>query len=328
MHVVLVLTSLLLIVAGGQAALGVLHRVKNWRQRRLLQLLVLTAPTVSLGVGILGLYHFAGRICFLSAPPWDYTLSIAGPVVMGLVTLGAVGLGVLRLGLMSWGMTRGRVTADPALQALTGHLADRLGTARPRVLLRASDRPIAITWGLRRPTLLLSTWMVECLDPRELESVLAHELGHTARHDYPVLWLATVLRDAFFYLPTSRRAYRQLQVDKELACDDLAVSVTRHPLALASALAKVWHHALGGPVLGMAQAFTEAGQWIEQRIKRLVEDQTPDDITRVESRPRGGAFGIGTAALVGLMTVQAAALIVMVLNPMACHPAALFWKVF
>lgn len=328
MHVLLVLTSLLIVIAGGHAALGVLHRVENWGQRRLLQLLVLSAPTVSLGVGILGLYHFAGRICFLSAPPWDYTLSIAGPVAMGLVTVGAMGLGVLRLGLMWWGATRRCIVADPDLQALAGHLADRLGSPRPHVLLRGSDRPMAITWGFRRPTLLLSTWMVERLDSLELESVLAHELGHVARHDYQVLWVGTVLRDAFFYLPTSRKAYRELQADKELACDDLAVSVTRRPLALASALAKVWDHALGGQGLGVAPAFTETGLLIEQRIERLVEDPKRGPVVPVETRPGGDAFGIGTAAVVGLTTVQAVALIVMLVNPMACNPASLLWRVF
>ncbi len=84
------------------------------------------------------------------------------------------------------------------------------------------------------------TWMIEHLDRRELEAVLAHELEHAARHDSLVIWFATVLRDAFFYLPTSRVAYHQLQHEKELACDDLAVGVTHWPLALASALAKAW----------------------------------------------------------------------------------------
>ena len=52
------------------------------------------------------------------------------------------------------------------------------------------------------------------------------------------MWLATVLRDAFFYLPTSWAAYRQLSHEKELICDDLAIGSTHRPLALASALAR------------------------------------------------------------------------------------------
>ncbi|GHO95812.1 hypothetical protein KSF_058600 [Reticulibacter mediterranei] len=53
-----------------------------------------------------------------------------------------------------------------------------------------------------------------------------HELEHVARRDYLIMFLATVLRDAFFYMPTSWIAYRQLQREKELVCDDLTVGVT------------------------------------------------------------------------------------------------------
>src|SRR5439155_7584396 len=99
---------------------------------------------------------------------------------------------------------------------------------------------------------------------------LAHELGHVARRDYLVIWLATVLRDAFCYLPTSWAAYRQLQREKELACDDLAVAATNRPLALASALAKVWQQAVSAPTLATVQPFMEASEAIEGRIERLL----------------------------------------------------------
>src|SRR3546814_9657752 len=46
-----------------------------------------------------------------------------------------------------------------------------------------ADRPLALTFGFRRPTVLLSDWMVRCLDVHELESVLAHEVGHVVRRD-------------------------------------------------------------------------------------------------------------------------------------------------
>ena len=88
--------------------------------------------------------------------------------------------------------------------------------------------------------MLLSTWMVDHLDQQELEAVLMHELVHVRRRDYLLNWVALLLRDAFFYLPTSRIAYRQLHYEKELASDDLVAQSTKRPLALASALTKVW----------------------------------------------------------------------------------------
>jgi len=326
MHVLLLLASLLIVLGGGYGALGLLRRLEGWPARRRLQLSVLAAPSVSLAVGSAGLYHAAGGICRLGAPPWDYALGLLVPVAMGVIAGGALGLGLVRLGLMSWAVTRRTVGAGRELQALADRLADRLGVPRPRLLLWASGRPLAFTCGLRRPTVLLSMWMPEALDAREMESVLAHELGHAARHDYLVIWLATVLRDAFFYLPTSWAAYRHLQADKELACDDLAVSVTQRPLALASALAKVWQQLLAGPPLGVAQTLAEPGKWIERRIERLIEGRSSAPRTHHASVPQRDPARIGAPALTGLLALQAAALIMMLLNPLSCGPGVLLGK--
>ena len=77
--------------------------------------------------------------------------------------------------------------------------------------------------------MLLSTWMVDHLDQQELEAVLMHELVHAHRRDYLLNWVALLLRDAFFYLPTSRIAYRQLHYEKELASDESGGTVNEAP---------------------------------------------------------------------------------------------------
>jgi Zn-dependent protease with chaperone function len=325
MHVLLILLSLLLVTLGGYAALGVIRRAEDWRQRRRLALLVLAAPAISLGAGIIGLHHFLGRICFLTAPPWDEMLSTAGPAAMAAVVLGALGWGLLRFGLVPWTLTRRTIPAASDLRAIADRLARQLGVPRPRVRVCLSPRPIAISWGVRRPALLLSTWMLDRLDVHELEAVIAHELGHAARRDALVVWLATVLRDAFFYLPTSRWAYERLQADKELAADELAAGVTGRPLALASALAKVWQGALGDPTLGAAQSFAAESTWIEQRIERLVEGRVQQPPA---TRSSASVVSLGALAVVGCLTLQAAGLVAMFLDPMACGPASPLWRLF
>src|SRR5258708_1755873 len=270
MHTLLTLLSVFLVVAACYLAFGVLHRLEGWTSRRDLQFWVLVVPLISLILCIAALIHFVYQDCFFNAPTWDHLLAMALPISMGFIAFGSALLGVMRLMLISWFVARNSSQITPELQVLADHQADKLGLSHPRLLLRVYDRPLALTCGLWRPTLLLSTWMVEQLDRRELEAVFAHELAHIVRSDCLAIWLATMLRDAFFYLPTSRIAYRQLQQEKELACDDLAVRVTNRPLALASALAKVWNELVSEPTFGIAQAFADRNDLIETRITRLM----------------------------------------------------------
>ncbi len=319
MHTALLLASTLLALLGGALALGALRHLRGWGRRRHLQLAVLCAPALALGVGLGGIAHFSGRACFLGAPRWDQALAVALPLGMGALALGGLGLGLVRLALLSRVVARGSRPAGPELAAGVGRLATGLGVAPPRVLLCAYDRPLALACGLRRPAVLLSTWMVEHLDRRELEAVLAHELAHVARRDYLAVWLATTLRDAFCYLPTSWAVYRQVQREKELACDDLAAGTTGRPLALASALAKTWQGARGGPRFDGAPSLASADEPIEGRIARLLAAPRP---ALAAEGPQGGAVArSGTAGLLGLLLFEAANL-ALVLATMGCGPVA------
>jgi Zn-dependent protease with chaperone function len=326
-HTLLSLSSTLLVVLGSYLTFGLLRRLCDWSQRRSVQCFVLAVPIVSLGLGLGGLHHFAGRACLRDAPSWDSLLGVALPVGMGLIALGALALGVARLALMQRVVARRSISAGSQLQALTDELAERLGARRPRLRLCAYARPLALTCGLFRPTILLSTWMVERLDRRELEAVLAHELEHVARRDYLVIWLATILRDAFFYVPTSWSAYRQLQQEKELACDDLAVGATHRPLALASALAKVWQHAVGGAPFaqcGAAQHLVGEDESINDRIERLLARPGP---TVSGQRTPIGTLAMSLPALIGLLLLEVAN-VVFVLALMGCGPALLLGRLF
>lgn len=326
MHVLIFVSSLALVALGGYATLRLLQRVDAWDRRRELQLLVLVAPIATLGLGVGGLHHFSGQMCLLGTPPWDYALGIALPLTAGGVALGALGLGGARLALLDRAIRRGGAVGDPDLQRWAAQLANHLGAGRPRVLVSPCDRPLAVTGGLLRPTVVISRWMLVHLDGRELEAVLAHELAHAARRDSLVVWLGTILRDAFCYLPTSWAAYRQLQQEKELACDDLAVAVTGRPLALASALAKTWQESLTGPEVGRslaplhggAQPLADSSQSAEGRIRRLLAHSPP---TEKAVQASGMPLGLGALGLTSVLLTQGATVLAL-LAPMGCSPLA------
>jgi len=317
-NTLLILSSLLLVTLGSYLTLALLHHLSDWSQRRKAQGVVLAAPLVSLAISI-------GDLCLHAIAPWDSLLSVALPLTIGLIALGALGLGIVRLSLLAQVMARYEGRADAALQARVDDLAKRLCCTPPCALLCRCDRPLAVTYGLRRPVVLLSTWMTEHLDERELEAVLAHELEHVARHDYFMLWVATILRDAFFYVPTTWTAYRQLQQEKELACDDGVVGVTHRPLALASALTKVWLHAMNAPVCGQfsaAQPLVGAEKTIDHRIKRLL---TPPEPPAQAHLARASIFRISIAALVTFLLPGLVNVTLMFLL-MGCGPALLHGK--
>ncbi len=333
MHLLLGLSSLALFFGGSFLALRLLRYQRAWEQRRWVQCLVLALPLSSLLLGLAGLHHFAGQPCLSNAPWWDARIELLIPLTMGVITLGATGLGVSRLLLMQRVMVRTSIPAGSDLQTRVDALAERLHAPRTRVRLCAYNRPLALTAGVLRPTILLSTWMLTHLDRGELEGVLAHELEHAARRDYPLMWLATLLRDAFFYVPTSWTAYRLLQQEKELACDELAAETTHRPLALASALTKVWLHAGDQPetaLLASVPHLVRAGEPIHERIERLLAPAQPAEPapSTLDTRtPKRTGRRWEIPALVGLMLLEIGNIILM-LGFMGCGPASLFGKVF
>lgn len=324
MQTAVVLSNLLLIALVSSLEPALLRRLGYWTGRRDLPLFVLATPLATLGLGISELYHLIGRPCLWILTSWDELL--AGALVLGvmLVALAGVSLGLFRLFLMAWVIARKSLLRDPALQAIANRLAGRRGMVAPRVWLCAYDRPLAFTSGLWRPGIILSTWMVEQLDRQELEAVLAHELAHVARRDYLVMWLAVILRDAFCYLPASWAAYRQLQQEKEIACDDRARSLTKRPLALASALAKVWQYRIEGTCLSTAQSLAGVNEAIDHRIQRLLD--------RSEVRSGRANSRLVTLSVGGLIPLLLAVVMLIsgtcILALMGCHPLSWVGQVF
>lgn len=306
MYLLLLLLSLLVVAVAGSLVLRTADRHTDWARRRELQLGVLAGPVITIAVATVAFVHFATQVCFLGAPPWDTLVAGGINAVAAWLALAALGYGAVRVLFMQLTLGRKGAAAEPWLQEVAGSLADRLGAPRPSVLVCHYERPLALTYGLFRPKVLLSSWMTENLDAQELEGVIAHEVGHVARRDYLLGWVATVLRDAFFYLPASRRAHRRLRQDNEPACDDVAVALTGRPLDLASALAKVWQGAAEGQRLQLAQALSgpDGSRLTESRLERLVRGPAPQ-----AASPRTGnlALRIGGPALAGL-AVQVASM--------------------
>ena len=146
--------------------------------------------------------------------------------------------------------------AETALESVVTRLAGQADLPPPEIRVLEYRSPIALTVGYRpgASTLVLSRGLVETLDDREREAVIAHELAHVANRDAAVLTALSVplavtrlARSRYGYNPVvepvawlvragSRWYVALVARGREYAADDGAVTITGDPAGLAGAL--------------------------------------------------------------------------------------------
>jgi len=87
-----------------------------------------------------------------------------------------------------------------------------------------TDVPVAI--GLFDAMILLPEQLLEQLSEVEIEHIALHELAHLRRHDDWFNALERVLVTLYFFNPAIRWIAAQLDVEREVACDDHVVEIT------------------------------------------------------------------------------------------------------
>jgi beta-lactamase regulating signal transducer with metallopeptidase domain len=198
-------------------------------------------------------------------------------------------LGVLALSIRSfggwWYLRRLRLAsiAEPpaAVLAAFQRISSSFGLSRA-VALRLShaiDSPLTI--GTVRAIVLLPLSAISSLGPDELEVVLAHELAHVRRADF--LWniLQTIAETLFFFHPAVWWISSRIRHERELCCDDLALTVCPNPISYASALYRLEEHRSRHLRLAMALDGHQSRQTLLMRISRILGEP----MTRVPSRP-------------------------------------------
>lgn len=128
----------------------------------------------------------------------------------------------------------------PKLDRVVRDLEKLLPSTVPRICLLNSEDPVIYVKGLTDESINISRALIEALDLEELEAVLAHEICHVLRRDNAIGLLLFIIRSVMFFNPVVLVEFRRVVNGKEMVCDDLACSLTRKPLAVASGLLKVF----------------------------------------------------------------------------------------
>jgi beta-lactamase regulating signal transducer with metallopeptidase domain len=125
--------------------------------------------------------------------------------------------------------------------------------------------------GLFRPAILLPERLLAELDDRELEQIRVHETAHLLRRDDIALLIERTIEALFALHPVVRWITRQIDLEREIACDDFVVEQTGQARPYASCLTRVVEIAGGGRSSIVAAAATEERSHLARRIEMLLD---------------------------------------------------------
>jgi hypothetical protein len=219
-------------------------------------------------------------------------------VLVSLIALGSA-FGLVRIAIATVRLRRqlhGRrdVIEDPVLETFLA-LCQKVGVGK-RVRLSTSaslQSPVALV----RREICIPERAIFGLDPRQQQSMLAHELAHVLRRDPFWLVAAVVVESVFFFQPLNHLVRRKLQEVAEYQCDDWAARHSGTGVHLAKCLAEVagWIER-DPPAATMAPSMAGQRSPIVRRITRLLDDRR---LGVGELRP-AWRVGAGLGMLVGV----------------------------
>lgn len=177
---------------------------------------------------------------------------------------------------------------------------ERLGADPRAMILQSSRITTPLTIGTLKPIVLVPTGFFLRLPIDQAEAILVHEIAHICRQDYLLGLIQALICDVFFFHPAIAYLSRQIDIEREYACDARVVEETGNTNALAQGLGKVALESRD-----MLPGFAMAA---DGRTTPLM-----DRITRLRERPfrRESATAMPFAALllvlVGCLTIAASA---------------------
>ena len=164
-------------------------------------------------------------------------------------------------------LRRRGITPGPASwQQMVDRLAEQLAIRRPVAIFESTMARVPMVIGWLRPVILVPAGLMTGLTPQQLRAVIAHELAHVRRHDYPVNLIQAVLETLLFYHPAVWWLSNRLRVEREYCCDDMAVTLGGDAIRYARTLTLL--DALRGDDPQPALAST--GGSLMTRIQRLL----------------------------------------------------------
>ncbi|HET7569188.1 MAG TPA: M56 family metallopeptidase [Gammaproteobacteria bacterium] len=181
--------------------------------------------------------------------------------------LARLGYGLMRIARLS---RRADAIDDANWQALAGDIAEQLGLRRKVTLRCHRDIEMPMTFGVRRPVILLPAgangWAA---DKRRL--VLLHELAHVRRGDALTQLVMQIARALHWPNPLAWAGARRFLLTREQACDDRVIRAGAQPSDYAGQLLEVARGLRSASAFAATPAMAEPSE-LRTRIQSILDE--------------------------------------------------------
>jgi bla regulator protein blaR1 len=160
--------------------------------------------------------------------------------------------------------------ASPEQQASFDAWILTCGIRRPVRLLISNRVPMPVAVGFQHPAVLLPETLLAHLSAAELDHVQLHELAHIARRDDWTNLLARLAWAVLALHPVAACVLRQIDRQRELACDDWVVAATGAARPYAASLARLFDLCVSRRRALLASGIADGGSQLGDRIALLL----------------------------------------------------------
>ena len=194
---------------------------------------------------------------------------------------------------------RCRDLADPRILALAEELRTRLGLSRPVRFLVCDEIGVPSMLGILYPAVLLPASLLTGVPFEQLRAILAHEIAHIRRLDYLANLAQMLVEALLFFNPFVWWLSRQMRLEREACCDQVAAGECQSPASYVEALVSVIERSrlttAVPPILAASGPDAHGGNALERARRLLVPGYQP-------------AFRIRWFSLAAVLVLSASAL--------------------
>ncbi|WP_187351861.1 M56 family metallopeptidase [Allosaccharopolyspora coralli] len=228
-----------------------------------------TYPALGLAwcVAALFVFHFGQRALGVE----EHLGQIAGAllVLMGLLAVGNAVRTVVRGVRQTRRFHTWVVSRRVPIPSSVAVVVNEFGSRAPVTVVDV-EQQVAVTVGLLRPSVVISTGLAEILSPAELRAVVAHEQAHAKRRDPLRVLLGQMLAAHLWFLPAAEDMRTRARRSYELAADRDATN-RYGQRALAGALLRVLPAAI---TPGSVAPFADS-DLLDARVAQLESGEPP-----------------------------------------------------